>query len=388
MTFEAQLSSKLPQVGTNIFTVMSRMAAEYNAINLSQGFPDFKVNTELISLVSRYMQMGMNQYAPMAGELTLRKAIAEKYGKSYGYSPDPETEITITAGASEAIFNAIAALVHEGDEVIILEPAYDCYEPAILLNKGVVKRAQLSLPDFKPDWDQVRDLITRNTRMIIINTPHNPTGSILRQEDLDTLYHIIADTDILVLSDEVYEHIIFDEEEHASVMGHEGLRERSIGVYSFGKTFHVTGWKVGYAIAPPALSKELRKVHQYVTFCVHAPTQFAIAEYLREESNYADLPEFYQEKRDLFLDLMQGSALRPVKSSGTYFQLFSYAGISEQDDVSMAEELTKQHGVAGIPVSVFYKSKQQEHLLRFCFAKTDPTLEKAAEILCKTFPSA
>ena len=369
---------------------MSRLAAEYNAINLSQGFPDFSVSKELISLVNRYMQMGMNQYAPMSGEPVLRKAIASKTERQYGISLNPDTEITITAGATEAIFNSIAAFVHEGDEVIILEPAYDCYEPAILLQKGIVKRVPLSLPDFKVDWDRVRDLISRRTRMIIINTPHNPTGTLLSKEDLDTLYHLIADTDIMVLSDEVYEHIIFDKISHASVLAHEGLRARSIATYSFGKTFHATGWKVGYVIAPAKITTELRKLHQYVTFSVHAPTQFALAEYLKDENNYLELPAFYQAKRDLFLDLMKGSAFEPVKSSGTYFQLFSYKGISDLPDLEMARKLTKKQGVAAIPVSVFYKESEshQEQLLRFCFAKTDPTLEKAAEILCKTFPSA
>ena len=384
------VSSKLPRTGTTIFTVMSRLAAEYNAINLSQGFPDFRVNEELISLVNRYMQMGMNQYAPMIGEPVLRKAIAAKAERQHGITLDSDTEITVTAGATEAIFNSIAALVHEGDEIIILEPAYDCYEPAIRLQKGIVKRVPLRLPEFKVDWDQVRDLITRNTRMIIINTPHNPTGTVLSSEDLDSLYSLIADTDIIVLSDEVYEHIIFDELSHASVLAHEGLRSRSIATYSFGKTFHATGWKVGYVIAPPAITEEIRKLHQYVTFSVHAPTQFALAEYLKDENNYLELPEFYQSKRDLFLDLMKDSAFEPVKSSGTYFQLFSYKDISELPDMEMAELLTKKHGVAAIPVSVFYQNEEahQEQLLRFCFAKTDPTLEKAAEILCKTFPSA
>ncbi len=383
MDIAQHYKTKLPGVGTSIFTVMSKMAVEYNAINLSQGFPDFKVSEELIQLVTRYMQMGMNQYSPMAGEPVLREAIANKANRLYNTNINADTEVTITAGATEALFATIAALIETGDEVIIMEPAYDSYVPAIELFGGIVKRVELCMPDYSIDWDRVRDLISPRTRMIIVNTPHNPTGAVLYQKDLETLNELVRNTDITVLSDEVYEHIIFDNLQHESVLAYPELRERSAAVYSFGKTFHATGWKVGYVVAPPHITQEVRKVHQYLTFSVHAPTQFALADYLLDECNYDELPEYYQQKRDLFLDLIKGSAFEPVPCRGTYFQLLSYRNLWDKPDTEVAEMLTKEYGLASVPISVFYESGRDERILRFCFAKNDLTLEKAASILCQ-----
>jgi len=375
--------TKLPGVGTSIFTVMSKMAIEYNAINLSQGFPDFKVSEELVQLVTRYMQMGMNQYAPMAGEPTLRNAIAQKAGRLYNTTIDPDTEVTITTGATEALYATITAMVEPGDEVIVMEPAYDSYVPAIQLCGGIVKRVELCMPDYSVDWDLVRSQISPRTRMIIINTPHNPTGTVLYQQDLETLNELVRNTDITVLSDEVYEHIIFDGLQHESILAYPELRERSVAVFSFGKTFHATGWKVGYLIAPPHITQEVRKVHQFMTFSVHSPTQFALADYLMDEYHYDELPEFYQQKRDLFLDLIKDSGFEPVPCRGTYFQLLSYRNLWDKPDMEVAEMLTKEYGLASIPISVFYNSDRDERILRFCFAKSDVTLEKAADILCQ-----
>ena len=383
MDIAQHYKTKLPGVGTSIFTVMSKMAVEYNAINLSQGFPDFKVSEELIQLVTRYMQMGMNQYSPMAGEPVLREAIANKANRLYNTNINADTEVTITAGATEALFATIAALIETGDEVIIMEPAYDSYVPAIELFGGIVKRVELCMPDYSIDWDRVRDLISPRTRMIIVNTPHNPTGAVLYQKDLETLNELVRNTDITVLSDEVYEHIIFDNLQHESVLAYPELRERSAAVYSFGKTFHATGWKVGYVVAPPHITQEVRKVHQYLTFSVHAPTQFALADYLLDECNYDELPEYYQQKRDLFLDLIKGSAFEPVPCRGTYFQLLSYRNLWDKPDTEVAEMLTKEYGLASVPISVFYESGRDDRILRFCFAKNDLTLEKAASILCQ-----
>lgn len=377
------INSKLPHTGTTIFTVMSKMASDHQAINLSQGFPDFKVSSELVSLVHRYMQMGMNQYAPMEGDPELRKQIGLNINRLYHCEVDPGAQITITAGATEALFAAISATVNPGDEVIIFEPAYDSYVPAVQLNQGVPVPIPLELPDFGINWDLVKRKIGPKTKLIIINSPHNPTGAVISANDLRQLADLVRDTDILILSDEVYEHIIFDEESHQSILLHQELMERSMVVYSFGKVFHATGWKVGYCIAPDWLTIEIRKVHQFLTFSVNTPTQFALAQYLNDHNNYAELAEFYQKKRDLFLDLMKGSRFVPLKSSGTYFQLFSYKDISDQPDIEMAEQLTTQSGVASIPISVFYSNGRDDHILRFCFAKSDDTLKSAAEILCK-----
>ena len=377
------ITSKLPNVGTTIFSVMAKMANDHNAINLSQGFPDFPVSQELIDGIYHYMNIGRNQYPPMLGVPELRQNIATKIERTYNWAMDIDEEITITAGAIEAINSAITALIHTGDEVIIIDPAYDAYAPIIELNGAKAVSVPLNAHDFSIDWDRVKDAITDRTRMIMINSPHNPTGAIISRSDLETLAEITRDSDIIILSDEVYEHIIFDGEIHQSVLWLEELRQRSIAVYSFGKTFHATGWRVGYVIAPSNLMKEIRKVHQYNTFVVHTPTQLAIADYLKDPANYESLGSFYQPKRDLFMNLMESSRFEPVPCKGTYFQLFSYKNISDKPDTEMAEWLTKEHGVASIPISVFYEDKQDNKVLRFCFAKGEKTLQQAAEVLCR-----
>ncbi len=377
------IKSKLPKIGTTIFTVMSQLANENNAINLSQGFPDFESSKELSGLVNEAMQKGLNQYAPMPGLISLREQIAKKTFNLYGAEYHPESEITVTAGATQAIYTAIAAMVHEGDEVIIFTPAYDCYEPAIELNGGKPVFVQMSAPNYAVNWEQVKKLINQRTRMIIINTPHNPTGSILSEEDMLALEKIVSDTDIVVVSDEVYEHIIFDDNKHQSACKFPGLAERSFIVSSFGKTFHNTGWKVGYCIAPKNLMVEFRKAHQFIVFSVNHPTQYALAEYLKNENNYLSLNKFYQQKRDYFNNLIKDSKFKILPSSGTYFQLLSYKDISDKPDTEYAIELTEKHKVAAIPVSVFYHKNVDEKILRFCIAKKEETLFKAAEILNK-----
>ncbi|MDF1673164.1 MAG: methionine aminotransferase [Vicingaceae bacterium] len=377
------IKSKLPKVGTTIFTVMSQLANEQNAINLSQGFPDFDSSTELSNLVTEAMNKGVNQYAPMAGLISLREQIAIKTEKLYGVNYHPESEITITAGATQAIYTAIAAMVHEGDEVIIFTPAYDCYEPAIELNGGKPVFVQMNAPDYSINWEQVKKLINQRTKMIIINTPHNPTGTVLSNEDMQALEKIVSDTDIVVISDEVYEHIIFDGEHHQSAARFPGLAERAFIISSFGKTFHNTGWKLGYCIAPKNLMVEFRKAHQFVVFCVNHPMQYALAEYIKKESNYLELSSFYQQKRDYFNSLIKDSRFEILPSKGTYFELLSYKNITNMADTEYAIELTKKHKVASIPVSVFYHQKLDEKVLRFCVAKKEETLLKAAEILSK-----
>ncbi|GAB4258601.1 MAG: pyridoxal phosphate-dependent aminotransferase [Vicingaceae bacterium] len=375
--------SKLPKVGTTIFTVMSALANEQKAINLSQGFPDFPIDEQLAELVANALKQGYNQYAPMAGILNLRETLAKKIEKLYGYQYHPETEITITAGATQAIFTFISAFINEGDEVIVFTPAYDCYEPAIELNQGKTVFVPTYAPDYKIDWENVKKLINAKTKMIIINTPHNPTGTIFSREDLLKLESMIKNTDILVLSDEVYEHIIFDNESHQSVAKFPGLAERSLIVSSFGKTFHATGWKIGYCVAPKELMAEFRKVHQFNVFCVNHPMQVALNDYLKNEQHYLNLGAFYQEKRDYFLALIKDSRFTFKPSKGTYFQLLNYGQISNEKDVDFAVRLTKENKIASIPVSVFYNKKIEDNMLRFCFAKNKETLEKAAEILCK-----
>jgi len=377
------IQSKFPDQETTIFTIMSRMALEHGAINLSQGFPDFKVSDQLVDLVHKHMQLGHNQYAPMPGEPALRHSISQKALKTSGHMFDADKEITVTAGATEAIYATITALIHPGDEVVMFEPAYDLYVPCIELNGGKVVPVKLSLPNFSVDWEQVEQAITKRTRLIIVNTPHNPTGSILRHQDMVELGAIASKYGLLVLSDEAYEHIIFDGEEHCSVLKYPQLRERSVAVFSFGKTFHATGWKMGYSVAPAWLTEEIQKVHQWVNFSINTPIQHAIAEYLTDEENYKNLGSFYQEKRDFFADLMKGSQFQPIPSKGTYFHLFSYHGISKKGDRELAEAFTKEQGIASIPISVFYSDRQDDHILRFCFAKNDETLRKGAEILCK-----
>ncbi len=383
MEFSGNIISKLPRVKTTIFTTMSALAREHNAINLSQGFPDFNTHPQLIELVTDAMKKGMNQYSPMQGYLPLREMIAQKTAELYSSHYDPDKEITITAGATQAIFTAIAAFIREGDEVVIIEPAYDCYVPAIELCGGTVKYVKLDDVNFTVNWEDVRKSITANTKIIIINTPHNPTGAILNAGDLGKLQKLVKDKDIIVISDEVYEHIIFDGYEHQSVARYPELAKRSFIISSFGKTYHTTGWKVGYVLAPENLMAEFRKVHQYNVFSVNTPIQVAYAELMKEKDLYLELGKFYQEKRDFFRGLLKGSRfiLKPV--FGSYFQLVDYSKISDEKDVDYAIRLTKEHSVAPIPMSVFYHKNIDNHYLRFCFAKENETLEKAAEKLIK-----
>lgn len=376
-----QIHSKLPSVGTTIFTQMSQLAAQHGAINLSQGFPNFPVDQQLKDLINHYVQGGFNQYAPMVGVLELRQAIARKKEVLYGCTLDPETEITITCGATEAIFSTIAALVRAGDEVIIFEPAYDCYGPAIAVNGGVTVPIQLRSPDYRIDWDQVKSKLTPRTRMIMVNTPHNPTGTILSSTDLEALQEITRDTDIIVLSDEVYQHLLYDGRQHQSVLRYPELYRRSVITMSFGKTFHATGWRIGYAIAPPALTTEIRKVHQFNTFSIIRPLQHAMADYLAEPENYLSLPQFFQQKRDVFLTAMKESPFELLPCAGTYFMLARYGDISKLGDQAFARWLTKEKGVAVIPISSFYTDGTDEGIVRFCFAKTEETLLAAAEKL-------
>ncbi len=383
MNYPNLIGSKLPNVGTTIFTVMSKLAAEHNAINLSQGFPDFNCDKELVDLVHKHMLAGSNQYAPMPGLMSLREIIAEKTEDIYSAKYDPETEITITAGATQAIFTAISAIIREGDEVIIFEPAYDCYQPAIELNGGKTIYMQLKAPNYLIDWEEVKKVINYRTKMIIINTPHNPTGSIMTAGDMAKLEKLTKGTNIVIISDEVYEHIIFDGYEHQSVARFPKLAERSFIISSFGKTFHTTGWKIGYCVAPKNLMAEFRKVHQFMVFSSNTPIQHALAEYLKNKKNYTGLGKFYQEKRDYFTKLIKNSNFKFEPASGTYFQLLRYNGISKEKDTDFAMRLTKEFGIASIPISVFYHNTVDNKVLRFCFAKKEETLEKAAEILNK-----
>ena len=362
---------------------MSKMALDFKAINLSQGFPDFEISGELQDLVTNYMRSGYNQYAPMPGVPDLLDSISQKIENAYGIEVNAEKEITVTAGATEALYASIAAMVNPGDEVLVIEPAYDAYVPAIRLNGGIPVLVPMEVPDFTIDWHRVELHISNRTKLMIINTPHNPTGTILREQDMIALSEITEKHGIYVLSDEVYEHIIFDDEVHQSVLKYPGLREKSIAVYSFGKTFHATGWKVGYSVAPAPITTEIRKVHQFLTFSVNTPVQYALATFLENEKNYQGLHRFFQEKRDYFLQQMKTSRFRPVTSKGTYFQLFSYKNYGTTPDREMAEWLTKEVGVAAIPISVFYQDKTDNHYLRFCFAKSNETLQKGAELLCR-----
>ncbi len=377
------VSAKLPNVGTNIFTVMSALAMQHNAINLSQGFPNYDCSPQLQDLVTEHMKRGANQYAPMPGLPLLRQRIADKVKMLYDITINSDTEITITAGATQALFTAIAAVVRPGDEVIMLEPAYDSYRPAIELQGGVPVIYELAVPDYAVNWYALERLITPHTKMIIINTPQNPAGRILRAADMMALEWMLEGTDIVVLSDEVYEHLIFDGELHQSVLRFPNLYARCMATYSFGKTFHNTGWKVGYCIAPPALTTEFRKVHQFNVFSVNTPMQAGIADFLATPQEYLQLPDFYQTKRDYLLNVMQTSRFKSLKSEGSYFQLFDYSAISNMPDVAFAKWLTTEHGVAVIPVSVFYSSLRDDKVIRVCFAKTEETLAAAAAILCK-----
>jgi methionine transaminase len=381
--FPDKIISKLPQTGTSVFAVMSQLAREHNAINLSQGFPDFPVSEQLIGLVHKYMNQGYNQYAPMPGIPELRQAIAEKTQFLYDASYNPDTEITVTAGATQAIFTAITSFIRDTDEVIVFEPAYDSYIPAIRLCGGMPISVQLKLPDYHIDWSEIKKLVSHRTKMIIINTPHNPSGSILSEDDLIQLDKLTRNTGIIVLSDEVYEHIIFDGHRHQSVCRFPQLASRSLVMCSFGKTFHTTGWKMGYCLAPENLMKEFRKTHQFVVFAVNTPIQYAVTEYLQDKNNYLELGQFYQQKRDYFLQLISGSNFKWLPASGTYFQVLNYSNISEETEMDFAVRLTKEYGVASVPNSYFYNKSQNNQTLRFCFAKSNETLEKAAEILCR-----
>ncbi|WP_130618761.1 pyridoxal phosphate-dependent aminotransferase [Dyella amyloliquefaciens] len=378
------IDTKLPKVGTTIFSVMSQLAVEHKAVNLGQGFPDFEPPEPLRDAITRAMAEGRNQYAPGIGLPTLREQIALKTERMYGHKLSADTEVTVTSGATEALFAAIAAVVRAGDEVIVFDPAYDSYEPAIELQGARAVHIPLQAPTFSVDWQRVRDAVTPKTRMILINSPHNPTGAVLSSADLDELASIVRDTEIVVLSDEVYEHIVYDGAQHQSVLRHAELAARSIVVSSFGKTYHCTGWKLGYAVAPKALSAEFRKVHQYLTFCTFHPAQVAFAEFMASTpEHYLELPAFYQAKRDRFRELIKPSRFKLLDVPGGYFQLVDYSAISDQDDVAFCEWMVKEGGVAAIPLTPFYETAPGTHLLRLCFAKSDATMEAAAERLCK-----
>jgi methionine aminotransferase len=382
-SFPRPIASKLPNVGTTIFTVMSKLAEQHHAINLSQGFPDFDCAQALRDLVTKYINAGLNQYPPMAGVMRLRERIAEKTEALYGAHYDPEHEVTVTPGATYGIFTAIATLVRPGDEVIVFEPAYDSYVPSIEVNGGVPVYVQLRYPDYSIDWQQVGRAITPRTRMILLNTPNNPTASVLSGEDMRMLEGILRGTDIVVVSDEVYEHIVFDGHRHQSVARFPGLAERSFVVSSFGKTYHVTGWKMGYVLAPKELTAEFRKVHQFNVFVTNGPLQYALAEYMENKDAYLSLAAFYQKKRDFFVEGVRTSRFKPLPSRGTFFQNLAYDAISDELDRDLAIRLTRERGVASIPISVFYREPPPHKVLRFCFAKSEETLARGAEILCR-----
>ncbi len=373
--------SKLPNVTTTIFAVMSKMAQEYDAINISQGYPNFSSDPKLIDLVTEAMRSGFNQYAPMPGDTLLRQRITEKLNTSYGSNYSSDSDITITAGATQAIFTAIAATIHKGDEVIVFAPAYDCYEPAIELFGGIPVAIQMKPPLFKPDWKEVADRIGPKTRMIIINSPHNPSGMLFSEDDMSELQRLVVENDLFVISDEVYEHIIFDGNNHQSAARFPALTERTFITASFGKTFHNTGWKLGYCAASSTLMQEFRKVHQYNVFSVNHPIQRALATYLEDPKTYLGLSSFYQAKRDYFLNLISGSRFKFIPSKGTYFQLLDYSEISSDADLLFSEWLTKEKGLATIPTSVFNRSGEDFRQVRVCFAKTDETLAAAAKII-------
>ena len=375
------MRTKLADLPESIFTTMSVMAKEENAINLSQGFPNFEPDPRLIELAAKAMRDGYNQYAPLGGIYPLRTTISEKIHSLYGREYHPQSEITVTAGATQAIYTSIAALVWPGDEVIVLKPAYDCYEPSIIAQGGIPVLVQMNPRDYSVDWEAFKNALSTKTRMVIINTPHNPSGRTFSKGDMETLQNILRDTDIIVLSDEVYEHIVFDDNSHESASKYEDLANRSIVCASFGKTFHVTGWKMGYCAAPKSLMKEFQKIHEFNVFCANHPLQRALAIYLASEENYMNLGPFFQQKRDIFLSGLEGSRFKFTPSQGTYFQLLDYSEITDETDIEFAKRLTKEHGVASIPISVFNKDREDHCQLRFCFAKKEDTLKKATEIL-------
>ena len=378
------LESKLPNVGTTIFTVMSKLAADEGAINLSQGYPDFDGPRRLLERVSHYLASGYNQYPPMAGIEPLREGIASKVASLYGARVSPETEVTVTSGATEALFCAINAVIRPGDEAIVFDPCYDSYEPAVTLAGGTCRHIPMPAPDFRVDWDRVRDAVGARTRLIVVNTPHNPTGAVWDERDIDGLRGAMRGHDVYVVADEVYEHIVFDGRRHVSMTRYPDLYARSFAVSSFGKTYHTTGWKVGYCVAPPPLTEQFRRIHQFVTFTTATPLQYGIADFLAEcPEHHVELGAFYQAKRDLFCDLLQGSRFRLAPSAGTFFQLVDYSAVSAEGDAALARRWTVEEKVASIPVSVFYQQPPELTYLRFCFAKDDATLAQAAEILCR-----
>lgn len=377
------IKSKLPNLGTTIFSVMSGLANQHKAINLSQGFPNFDCDEKLKNLVSHYVQNGYNQYCPMTGLPALTQRLAHKIERLYQVTYNPKTEINITSGATQAIFSTIHTFIHPGDEVIVVEPAYDCYQPSIRLAGGIVIPYQIKAPEWKIDWEAFGKLITPKTRMIILNTPHNPSGSILTNTDFKALEKLVEGTDILILSDEVYEHMIYDGQQHCSILSYPTLRKRSLAVYSFGKTLHATGWKLGYIVADEALMYEFRKVHQFDVFCSNTPMQYAIADYLEDENTYLGLSDFFQQKRDLFLDKLKDTPFKFTPSAGTYFQVADYSAISDEPDTEFAKRMTIEYGVAVIPISVFYHNNLDNKVVRFCFAKTSDVLEEAGELIQK-----
>jgi len=375
------IESKLPATGDSIFAVMTAMAVKHNALNLSQGFPNFDPDPLLQELVFEYMKKGYNQYAPMPGIAPLRSKISEKIKFMYGVTPNADTEITITSGGTQALFTAITALIRKDDEVILFEPAYDSYGPAVTLQGGRPVPVQLHAPDMLIDWQEVRNKVTPNTRMIVFNNPHNPTGKIYTHEDLVELQSIVCENNLILLSDEVYEHILFDGKKHSSVLNYEALYQRSLVVFSFGKTYHNTGWKMGYCIAPEALTREFRKTHQFNVFSSNTPIQWALSEYMDNKDAYLQLPDFYQKKRDLFLNIMKSSRMKALACEGTYFCLFDYSAISYEPDMEFVKKMVLEAGVATIPVSVFNTDGTDEKLIRICFAKDDDTMEKGAQKL-------
>jgi len=378
---QKNISSKLPKTALSIFEKMTSLADSNSAINLAQGFPDFKPDPKLVALVTKHIKAGNNQYAPVAGVMPLRQAIARQTRRNYKADYDPISEITITNGATQAIYTAISAFIREGNEVIVFEPAYESYIPSIRVNQGIAKTIELKAPDFRINWNEVKRVISINTRMIILNSPHNPTGMMLDREDIAQLVSLVADKEILVLSDEVYEHIRFDGREHLSLAGVPALRDQCLVINSFGKSTHTTGWKIGYCLAPGYLTAEFRKIHQNMVFSVNTPIQFALSEFLEDETRFDYIPDFYQEKRDYFSFLLKDTGFITLPCAGTYFQLASYEGLSDKIDKEFSVDLTTTCGVATIPLSSFYMQPRQDKILRFCFAKTTETLEKAAKNL-------
>tara|TARA_B100000401_G_scaffold401474_2_gene313821 strand:+ start:2809 stop:3957 length:1149 start_codon:yes stop_codon:yes gene_type:complete len=372
---------KLPNVPESIYPVMTGLAIKHNAINLAQGFPGYGVDEELMKLVNKYMLLGKNQYAPMMGVPELRSRLADKMEELYGYGYDPNTEICVTVGATQGIFTAVSTVVNQGDEVIIIDPAFESYEPVIKFNGGKVKRSPLKSGSFEIDWDDIQSKVTKKTRMLIVNTPQNPTGKVFSRQDIHKLRQTVANTNIIILSDEVYEHIVFDGNEHESIAKYPDLAERSFIVYSLGKTYHITGWRMGYVCAPKELMKEFVRAHQYQVYSIPTPLQYALSEYMLKKEKYLELSQFFQEKRDFFLKCVEGSKFVPAPCSGSYFQLLDYSAITKENDVEFAKRLTIEKKVASIPISLFYESKRQDNMLRFCFAKDLEDLERGAEKL-------